>query len=168
MKKILLLTVSYTLIGCGTSYNISDKLVDNQKAKALINRYAETRIIPIQNANNNIDDSNSVWLSIEEIQAYIAYAKSKNSQLGGIRFYFGAYSPQDTDPRVKPGLTTLVLVPTKGLDNNKVSLKRVNGDQKDKVESTTAKQLSNPENIYDVEGMNFIGIGHPPKVPFEQ
>ncbi|MBS1628121.1 MAG: hypothetical protein JSR09_05350 [Bacteroidetes bacterium] len=61
------------------------------------------------------EDSLSAWWSIEEIEEFIAEAKSHNAD--GIKFYFAAYDETTTQTPEYVGLQTLVMVGTKQKQN---------------------------------------------------
>ena len=80
------------------------------QADTLIREYKQTRWIP-NSERINKPDSLSAWYSIEEMENFLAVAKSHGGD--GIKFYYGAY-PEDYSPKPEyAGRQTLVLVATK-------------------------------------------------------
>ncbi len=61
------------------------------------------------------EDSLSAWWSIEEIEEFLAEAKSHNAD--GIKFYFAAYDETTAQLPEYVGLQTLVMVGTKQKQN---------------------------------------------------
>ncbi|MBF4515884.1 hypothetical protein IRZ71_06005 [Flavobacterium sp. ANB] len=105
------------------------------------------------------EDANAIWYSIEELEKYIHYAKTKGAEDGyavdGIRFYFGVY-PDDEKHGEKAGLTTLFLVPT----GKKVKSKTP------KVQSFALVEEQEEEtvDIQSLDPMNYGNIGRPPSL----
>ncbi len=81
-----------------------------RQAHTLIREYKQTRWVP---NSERIDkpDSLSAWYSIEEMENFLALAKSHGGD--GIKFYYGAY-PENYSPKPEyAGRQTLVMVGTK-------------------------------------------------------
>ena len=90
------------------AYLDSSNHFEKDKRKGLTANGEESKII---------EDTRDVTFSIEDLKQYIAYvekiAKEKDLKGLGLRFYFGAYSKNDTTPNIKyPGYTTLFFMPT--------------------------------------------------------
>ncbi|WP_035899364.1 hypothetical protein [Leeuwenhoekiella sp. MAR_2009_132] len=89
-------------------------VISIEEAKLLDKTYTETRQRVLENALG-MEESRSSWWSIEDIEAYIAYAKSQANEKGmtvqGLRIYQGAY-PSNYGDRKRAGLGTLFIVPT--------------------------------------------------------
>ncbi|MEE9349704.1 MAG: hypothetical protein V3U80_06625 [Flavobacteriaceae bacterium] len=69
------------------------------------------------------NDNRSSWYSIAELEEYIAYIKSegasKNLNVDGIRFYFGAYGENDGS------YSTMFLVPTVASETDSKDTKKI-------------------------------------------
>ncbi len=85
-------------------------------------------------------DTFETWFSVEELQEYLDYVKSKISDNPGIRIYFGNYG-KDVGP--KDDSCTVFLSPTKGGDSANLDMAKV-------------------ENDYDTESYNSGQGGQPP------
>ncbi len=85
-----------------------------KEAKLLDRTYTDTRYNLISE-KLGFKDNRSSWWSIEDLEDYIAYAKSQASEKGyqvdGLRVYMGAYPKSYSRPEVA-GFTTLFIVPT--------------------------------------------------------
>jgi hypothetical protein len=79
--------------------------IDLAVAKEMVNNYAETRKRLIDQAYG-IDDTKSIWFSIEEVQNFV---KSLSPDTSGVRIYLGVYN--DDDPKT-PDHTTVIAIET--------------------------------------------------------
>ncbi|KUJ63037.1 hypothetical protein AR687_06500 [Flavobacteriaceae bacterium CRH] len=105
------------------------------------------------------EDANAIWYSIEELERYIHYVKTRGIEDGynvdGIRFYFGVY-PDDEKHGEKAGLTTLFLVPTgKKAKTNTAKIQSFALVEEVEEESS---------DIQSLEPMNYGNIGRPPSL----
>lgn len=86
-------------------------LISPKEAKVLNNAYTARHELISKNITNKPDNRSS-WFSLEEIEAFLEYAKAQAKKLGyemdGIRIYDGAY-PEDKDGE---GYSTTFIVPT--------------------------------------------------------
>ncbi|MEM1003633.1 MAG: hypothetical protein AAGH46_13390, partial [Bacteroidota bacterium] len=86
-------------------------LITPEQAKKLNSNYTARHSL-ISSHITKKEDNRSNWFSLENIEAYLQYAKQQAIDLGfelnGIRIYNGAY---DND-NGKPGLSTVFLIPT--------------------------------------------------------
>jgi hypothetical protein len=104
------------------------------------------------------EDANAVWFSLEELENYIHYIKTKGEKMGytvnGIRFYFGVY-PEEKKYAEKAGLMTIFLTATG---------KRIRINTIDPTEMQTFALVREEENkdISTIEPMNYGSIGRPP------
>jgi hypothetical protein len=103
------------------------------------------------------EDANAVWFSVEELENYIHYIKSKGEKTGydvnGIRIYFGVY-PEQKKYAEKAGLMTVFLQAT----GNKI--RKV---VKEEEVQTFELMMANGEgDISSIEPMNYGSIGRPP------
>ncbi|KQO21117.1 hypothetical protein ASF10_13390 [Flavobacterium sp. Leaf82] len=104
------------------------------------------------------EDANAVWFSLEELENYIHYIKTKGEKTGytvnGIRFYFGVY-PEEKKYAEKAGLMTIFLTATG---------KRIRINTIDPTEIQTFALVREEENkdISTIEPMNYGSIGRPP------
>lgn len=68
-------------------------------------------------------DDRSVWWSLDDVENYVAYAKSESQRLGydmnGIRVYLGVYGKNAG--QTKKDLTTMFLVPTGNVSKSQAS-----------------------------------------------
>jgi hypothetical protein len=105
------------------------------------------------------EDSNAVWFSIEELENYIHYIKTKGEKTGytvnGIRFYFGVY-PEDKKYEDKAGLMTLFLTATG-------KRKRINTAD---VQTFALVREKEDADITTIEPMNYGSIGRPPALTY--
>lgn len=89
---------------------LKGKDAKTEKADTLIREYKQTRWVPNSKSISK-PDSLSAWYSIEEMENFIALAKSHKGD--GIKFYYGAY-PENYSPKPSyAGRQTLVMVATK-------------------------------------------------------
>ncbi len=89
--------------------NVS-KDAKNVEADTLIREYKQKRWVS-NSARIGKPDSLSAWYSIEEMENFLALAKTHGGD--GIKFYYGAY-PEDYSAKPEyAGLQTLVMVGTK-------------------------------------------------------
>jgi len=80
------------------------------EAETLIREYKQKRWVP-NSERISKSDSLSAWYSIEEIENFVALAKTHGGD--GIKFYYGAF-PEDYSPKPEyEGRQTLVMVATK-------------------------------------------------------
>ncbi len=108
-------------------------VISIKEAKLLDRTYTETRHSLISE-NLGIKDNRSSWWSIEDLEAYIAYAraeaKSKGKNVSGLRIYFGAYPKSYNDQDVA-GYSTLFIVPTGNSTTQEGSLNLFTSYQED-------------------------------------
>lgn len=164
MKKLLTLLVGLVLGIAGTYYYLStnQNLEEMTKPKGLI---TPTQIEALDKAYNSrhaiisdslikTPDNRSSWYSIEEIEAYIAYAKQQADSLGytldGLRLYAGAYP----DSKEGPGLMTMFFVPT--------------GYQNVSEGSILPTTQGGGNDLEGADGLNFGKEGHPPSANYPQ
>jgi hypothetical protein len=103
------------------------------------------------------EDANAVWFSVEELENYIHYIKSKGERTGydvnGIRIYFGVY-PEQKKYEEKAGLMTVFLQATG---------KKIKKAAKEGEIQTFALVMDNGDgDISTIEPMNYGSIGRPP------
>lgn len=135
------------------------QLITKEFAKVLnLNYNSKKASLTAKSNQNEKEDANAIWYSLEELENYIHYIKTEGTKEGysidGIRFYFGVY-PEDEKHGEKAGLTTLFLVPT----GKKA--------QKSTTAKTQAFALVDLETSSDVESlspMNYGNIGRPPSL----
>ncbi|MCW3118615.1 MAG: hypothetical protein JWM28_2697 [Chitinophagaceae bacterium] len=86
------------------------KFVNTDHVNTVIKNYKQERWV---NNSKHIgkEDSLSAWLSIEEMEEFIAKAKDQGGD--GIRVYFAAYSEDYAEQPLYAGRQTIVLVGTK-------------------------------------------------------
>nr|WP_315223686.1 hypothetical protein [uncultured Flavobacterium sp.] len=112
------------------------------------------------------EDANAVWFSVEELENYIHYIKSKGAKKGfavnGIRFYFGVY-PDEKKYADKAGLMTLFLTAT-GKRIRPVALNSVQTFALTRENNDPDDQNDNNEDIQSIEPMNYGSIGRPPSL----
>ncbi|GAB4162231.1 MAG: hypothetical protein Tsb0033_20980 [Winogradskyella sp.] len=164
MKKLLTLLVGLVLGIAGTYYYLStnQNLEEMTKPKGLI---TPTQIEALDKAYNSrhaiisdslikTPDNRSSWYSIEEIEAYIAYAKQQADSLGytldGLRLYAGAYP----DSKEGPGLMTMFFVPT--------------GYQNVSEGSILPTTQGGGNDLEGADGLNFGKKGDPPSANYPQ
>jgi hypothetical protein len=103
------------------------------------------------------EDANAVWFSVEELENYIHYIKSKGEKTGydvnGIRIYFGVY-PEQKKYAEKAGLMTVFLQAT----GNKIR-KAV---KQEEVQTFELMMANGEGDISSIEPMNYGSIGRPP------
>jgi hypothetical protein len=85
------------------------RLVNTGHVDTIIRNYKQERWV---NNSKHIgkEDSLSVWFTIEELEAFMAKAKSHGAD--GMRFYFGAYSDDYAETPLYAGRQTVVMVAT--------------------------------------------------------
>lgn len=119
LKNAFILTfVIFLITGCTNQKSQSLKppkgVISIEEAKILDKTYTVTRQIVLDSALG-IEDSRSSWWSLEDLEAYIDYAKTqakeKGMEVNGLRIYHGAY-PKDYGTREEAGYSTLFIVPT--------------------------------------------------------
>lgn len=126
-------------------------VISVKEAKLLDKTFTETRHNLISNSLG-IQDNRSSWWSIEDIENYIAYAKSKASEEGlkvnGLRIYFAAY-PKDFKNQEVAGRSTLFIVPTgaKSIQESSLSILNTSFDENDDL---------------DIPPLNMGHAGNPP------
>lgn len=106
------------------------------------------------------EDANAVWFSVEELENYIHYIKTKGQKTGydvtGVRIYFGVY-PEEKKYNEKAGLMTVFLTAT-GKKTKKLSTEGF---------ETLSLTLDNSEaDIESIEPMNYGSIGRPPALNY--
>ncbi|MRX69831.1 hypothetical protein SAMN06265349_101246 [Flavobacterium resistens] len=105
------------------------------------------------------EDANAVWFSVEELENYIHYIKSKGEKTGynvnGIRIYFGVY-PEDRKYEEKAGLMTVFLTAT----GKKIKTPKAGEIQ------TFALISDGTSDIASIEPMNYGSIGRPPSLDY--
>jgi len=92
------------------------KFVGTDHVNTVIKNYKQERWV---NNSKHIgkEDSLTAWLSIEEMEEFIARAKDHGGD--GIRIYFAAYSEDYTEQPLYAGRQTVVFVGTKHRENEK-------------------------------------------------
>jgi hypothetical protein len=105
------------------------------------------------------EDANAVWFSVDELENYIHYIKSKGEKTGydvnGIRIYFGVY-PEQRKYAEKAGLMTVFLQATG---------KKIKKLSKEGEVQTLALVMDNGDgDISSIEPMNYGSIGRPPSL----
>jgi hypothetical protein len=86
------------------------KAVKTEEADTLIREYKHTRWVPNSESINK-PDSLSAWYSIEDMENFIALAKTNGAD--GIKFYFAAYPKDYASKPEYAGRQTLVKVATR-------------------------------------------------------
>ncbi len=123
------------------------KCITVAKAKLLQKKWLETRALEIEQAQG-YQDTREFWYSLEELQEYLDYVKEQSNAQGikkpGIRIYFGAYP----NTSVKKSYATMFIAPTKG---------------KPAIMEGEEEVSNNTENNYDIEPLNTVLGGYPPK-----
>jgi len=106
------------------------------------------------------EDANAVWFSVEELENYIHYIKSKGEKKGydvkGIHFYFGVY-PESKKYAEKAGLMTLFLTATG---------KRIKTPKTAEIQTFALVHESDDSDIESIEPMNYGSIGRPPSLDY--
>lgn len=122
-----------------------NKCITVAEAKALQNKWKETRAIEIEKGQG-YKDTREVWYSLQELQDYIDYVREESLAQGvkrpGIRIYFGA----DEGNSEKKSYATVFLAPTKEKSNPIEE----DGD------------AVNNENNYEIDPQNDGTVGWPP------
>ena len=93
-----------------------NKASSTVNADTLIREYKQTRWVPNSDRINK-PDSLSAWYSIEDIENFLAIAKTKGGD--GIKFYFGAYPENYLSTPEYAGRQTLVMVATRSKESEK-------------------------------------------------
>jgi hypothetical protein len=90
------------------------KFVNTEHVNTVIRNYKQERWV---NNSKHIgkEDSLSAWMSIEEMEEFIAKAKDQGGD--GIRVYFAAYSEDYSEQPLYAGRQTIVFVGTKYKQN---------------------------------------------------
>ncbi|HEY6587624.1 MAG TPA: hypothetical protein VIY98_04965 [Nitrososphaeraceae archaeon] len=136
------------------------QLITNELATDLNSRYIEKRSGLIL-SNIGKEDANAVWYSIEELENYINYVKTKGIEKGievnGIRFYIGVYPEDGVKYKEKSGLTTIFLSPTK---------KRTLNISERSLEVNSSIEVN--IDVTEIQPLNYGGIGNPPRVNYPQ
>jgi hypothetical protein len=108
----------------------------------------------------NKEDANAVWFSLEELENYIHYIKTKGEKTGynvsGVRFYFGVY-PDERKYAEKAGLMTVFLTATG---------KKIKTATKSGVQTFALVLENNDPDIASIEPMNYGSIGNPPSLSY--
>ena len=108
----------------------------------------------------NKEDANAVWFSLEELENYIHYIKTKGEKTGynvnGIRLYFGVY-PDERKYAEKAGLMTVFLTATG---------KKIKTATKSGVQTFALVLENNDPDIASIEPMNYGSIGNPPSLSY--
>ena len=124
-----------------------NKCITVDEAKALQNKWKETRALEIEQAQG-YQDTREFWYSLDELQEYLDYVKDQSNAQGinkpGIRIYFGAYLKTP----VKKSYATIFLAPTK---------------EKSAIAEEELEVSNNAENNYAIEPFNLSHGGYPPK-----
>lgn len=106
------------------------------------------------------EDANAVWFSVEELENYIHYIKSKGEKTGydvnGIRIYFGVY-PEQKKYAEKAGLMTVFLQAT----GKKIRIASKEGEE---VQTLALVMDNGDGDISSIEPMNYGSIGRPPSL----
>lgn len=106
------------------------------------------------------EDSNAVWFSVEELENYIEYIKSKGEKTGydvnGIRIYFGVY-PEQKKYAEKAGLMTVFLQATG---------KKIRTNTKNEIQTFALLREESNADIASIEPMNYGSIGRPPSLNY--
>lgn len=107
------------------------------------------------------EDANAIWFSVEELENYIHYIKSKGEKTGydvnGIRIYFGVY-PDEKKYAEKAGLMTVFLQATG---------KKIKTAPKEGEVHTLALHMEIGEgDVSGIEPMNYGSIGRPPSLDY--
>lgn len=104
------------------------------------------------------EDANAVWFSLEELENYIHYIKTKGEKTGytvnGIRFYFGVY-PEEKKYAEKAGLMTIFLTAT----GKRI---RINTIEPTEIQTFALVREEENKDISTIEPMNYGSIGRPP------
>lgn len=136
------------------------QLITKELATDLNSRYIEKRSGLIL-SNIGKEDANAVWYSIEELENYINYVKTKGIENGievnGIRFYIGVYPEDGVKYKEKAGLTTIFLSPTK---------KRTLNVLEKSLDDTLSIEVN--VDVSEIEPLNYGGIGNPPRIEYPQ
>ncbi|MCF6213325.1 MAG: hypothetical protein L3J45_04790 [Flavobacteriaceae bacterium] len=102
-------------------------------------------------------DNRSIRYSLKELKQYIAYIEAEGTAKGykvdGIRFYLGAYSKEDKNPK-KQSYTTVFLVPT-GVKEGTV------------IKSSAPPSFTSPD-ITNISPLNEGSAGDPPSATYPQ
>lgn len=105
------------------------------------------------------EDANAVWFSLEELENYIHYIKTKGEKIdydvNGIRIYFGVY-PEQKKYEEKAGLMTVFLQAT-GKRIRKAS-------KQGEVQTFHVMMMNEESDISMIEPMNYGSIGRPPSL----
>jgi len=135
-----------------------NQLITREFAQVLNLNYNKKKADLKAGVSDEKEDANAIWYSIEALESYIHYVKTKGVKEGynvdGIRFYFGVY-PDDEKHGEKAGQTTLFLVPTG---------KKAEAENKAKIQGFVALQDDAPSDIQSFEPMNYGNIGRPPSL----
>lgn len=142
--------------------------LDTSYAKGLVENYANNQwqFINAQFAQDGIKDSRCVWLSLTDIQNFLAEIQQQNPEgkaTNGVRIYFGAYSAAAPSPVSADynRLHALVMIPTyRGNDGKNYDYDAATGTS-DFANLTTVSALNHgslfpppfniagPNNMYD-------------------
>lgn len=134
-----------------------EKLITKKFGKELHSNFMKYRASIIAKYIKR-EDANAVWYSIEELEDYIRYIKSKGEKKGfdvkGIRFYFGVY-PDEKKYGDNAGLMTLFLTATG---------KRIHRNSTTGVQIMSRTIENDESDISAIEPMNYGSIGRPPSL----
>ena len=141
-------------------FNEPTQLITSNLALDLNKRYNEKRSGLIL-SDIGKEDANAVWYSIEELENYINYVKTKGVENGievnGIRFYIGVYPEDGVKYKEKAGLTTIFLSPTK---------KKTSSILEKSLDVNSSIEIN--VDVTEIEPLNYGGIGHPPRITYPQ
>ena len=114
-KKAAQLDQNYT----NTRYELINKYLGQRARDPKKGKYTQMEMDSLMQADSEkrgFMDNRSSWWSIDEIEAYIAYAKQEakknNYLLDGLRIYQGAYNDTVINGKKQIGLATVFIVPT--------------------------------------------------------
>ena len=113
-----------------------DKCISVQKAKELHDNWVSSREPAITSMRNNVQDTREFVFSVAELEEFLEYVKSESKNQGINKPGIRIYFAAYND--VNSDRATLFLAPTDG----------------DQIDS---------DNNYDIEPLNFVGGGWPPK-----
>ncbi|GHA29601.1 hypothetical protein GCM10007103_08540 [Salinimicrobium marinum] len=122
------------------------KCISVEEARNQQNEWVRTRGKDIERGEG-YEDTREFWYSLDELQEYLDYVREKSAEQGvkkpGIRFYLGAYPKGEN----KKSYSTIFLAATKEKENKDVE-----------------DEEGQNENNYEIEPMNTITSGMPPKI----
>ncbi len=122
------------------------KCISVEEARNQQNEWVKTRGKDIERGEG-YEDTREFWYSLDELQEYLDYVREKSAEQGvkrpGIRFYLGAYPKSEN----KKSYSTIFLSATKEKGNKDVE-----------------DEEGQNENNYEIEPMNTITSGMPPRI----